>query len=188
MEGCPLPYDWDSRRYAAFDVETTGLDAWRHRIVEIGLVLFHFDPEGALVAENDWSTLINPCSPIPASATEIHGITDLDVFNSPRFADIAHEVEEKLQGRVLVAHNASFDTGFLESEYSRMKSLLPVMEVADSLSLLRMAVPNLLSYNLGKAAFVLGIDIGTAHRALADAKTCMHIFALCARKLAGRCS
>ena len=187
LENCPLPYDWDLRRYAAFDVETTGLDSWRHRVVEIGLVLFHFDTEGALVAESDWSTLINPCVPIPPSATEIHGITDLDVFNSPRFSDIAFELEDKLQGRVLVAHNASFDSAFLESEYARIKSRAPVMEIADSLSLLRLAVPNLLSYNLGKAAFILGIDTGTAHRALADAKTCMLIFAHCARKLAGRC-
>lgn len=182
-----MPYDWESRPYAAFDVETTGLDSWRHKIVEIGLVLFHFDEEGALVPESDWSTLINPCVPIPPSATEIHGIRDFDVFDSPRFPDIAHELDDKLRGRVLVAHNAAFDAGFLESEYSAMKSRAPTMEIADSLSLLRLAVPNLLSYNLGKAAFILGIDTGTAHRALDDARTCMKIFAHCARKLAGRC-
>lgn len=186
-EGCPLPFDWDMRRYAAFDVETTGLDAFRDRIVEIGLILFHFDSEGALVPESDWSTLVHPCISIPAAATGIHGINDIDVFNSPRFADIAHELVDKLQGRVLVAHNASFDVGFLKNEYSRLKSSTPVMEIADTLGLLRLAVPNLLSYNLGKAAYVLGLATGTAHRALDDAKTCMHIFSHCARILTGRC-
>lgn len=186
-EGCPLPYDWESRRYAAFDVETTGLDSWRNRIVEIGLVLFHYDAEGALVPEGDWSTLINPCVPIPPSATEIHGIRDHDVLDSPRFSDIAYELLDKLQGRVLVAHNASFDMGFLGEEYSRIRLPAPVLEIADSLQLLRLASPNLISFNLGKAAFILGIDTGTSHRALDDAKTCMHLFTHSARKLAGRC-
>lgn len=187
MEDCPLPFDWDMRRYAAFDVETTGLDAFRDRIVEIGLILFHFDSEGALVPESEWSTLVHPCIPIPATATVIHGINDVDVFNSPRFADLAYELVDKLQGRVLVAHNASFDVGFLKSEYSRLKSTLSEMEIADTLGLLRLAVPNLLSYNLGKAAYVLGLTTGTAHRALDDAKTCMQIFSHCARILTGRC-
>ncbi|MHB0898390.1 MAG: exonuclease domain-containing protein [Spirochaetales bacterium] len=59
--------------------------------------------------------------------------------------------------------------------------------MADSLVLLRLAVPNLLSYSLGKAAFVLGVETGTSHRALDDARTCMHLFTQSARKLAGTC-
>lgn len=188
IDGCPLPSDWDMRRYAAFDVETTGLDAFRDKIVEIGIVLFCFDSEGALVKEGDWATLLHPGIPIPDAATNIHGISDLDVFSSPCFADIASELNEKLIGRVLVAHNASFDSGFLNSEYSRLNMQAPSIEIADTLGLLRLAVPNMLSYNLGKAAFILGLDTGTSHRALDDAKTCMQIFAHCARILTGKCS
>lgn len=188
VEGCPLPCDWDLRRYAAFDVETTGLDSFRDRIVEVGIVFFHFDAEGALVAESDKSTLVHPGIPIPDSATNIHGITDFDVFSAPAFSDISSELYEKLSGRVLTAHNASFDAGFLQAEFSRLDLKSPAVEIADTLGLLRLAVPNMLSYNLGKAAFILGLETGTSHRALDDAKTCMQIFAHCARILTGRCA
>lgn len=184
---CPLPFDWERRNYAALDVETTGLDAYRDRVIEAGVVLFSFDSEGAIVEEEAWGSLINPGIPIPASATAIHGITDLDISAAPFFRDVIVSLDSVLKGRVLVAHNAAFDSEFLNSEYSRLGLASPFSEIADSLALLRLAVPTLFSYNLGKAAFVLGIEAGTSHRALDDARTCMQIFAQSARKLAGSC-
>jgi DNA polymerase-3 subunit epsilon len=186
-EGCPLPYDWEHRSYAALDVETTGLDSFRDRVIEIGLVLFSFDGESALVEEKTWASLVNPGIPIPASATAIHGITDLDISSSPFFREIAGELASLLAGRVMVAHNAPFDAGFVTEEYLRIGSPSPILEIADSLVLLRQAVPHLFSYSLGKAAIVLGVDTGTSHRALDDARTCMHLFVRSARKLAWSC-
>jgi len=185
--GCPLPWDWETRDYVALDVETTGLDAFNDRIVEIGVVLFGFDRDGALVPRGEWSSLVNPGVSIPDVASSIHGITDLDVSASPRFSDLSEEFSGLINGKVLVAHNAPFDASFVTREYSRLPAASPVGEVADSLLLLRMAYPGLLSYNLGKAAYVLGVPSGQGHRALDDAKTCMSIFALCARRLAGLC-
>ncbi|HWR10502.1 MAG TPA: 3'-5' exonuclease [Rectinemataceae bacterium] len=184
---CQLPYDWDRRGYAALDVETTGLDAFRDRVIEVGIVLFSYDAEGALIEEKAWGSLVNPGMTIPASSTAIHGITDLDVWASPYFRDLADAVSEFLDGRVMVAHNAPFDAGFISEEFSRLGLRAPLGEIADSLVLLRQAIPNLLSYSLGKAAYVLGVDTGTSHRALDDARTCMRLFTQCARKLAGTC-
>lgn len=184
---CPLPLEWERRNYAALDVETTGLDAYNDRVVEIGIVQFSFDADGALVEERNWQSLINPGIAIPASATAIHGITDFDVFASPFFREVAAELAGLLEGRVMVAHNAPFDAGFITKEFERLRLASPVKETADSLILLRRAVPNLLSYSLGKAAFTLGVDTGSSHRALDDARTCMHLFTLSARKLAGAC-
>lgn len=184
---CPLPYDWDRRKYAALDVETTGLDAFHDRVIEIGIVLFSFDQEGALIEDSAWGSLVNPGIPIPASATAIHGITDLDISASPFFRELAEVLGSMLEGRVMVAHNAPFDAGFMAEEFSRIGLAPPFSEMADSLVLLRQAVPNLLSYNLGKAAFILGIETGTSHRALDDAKTCMRLFTQSARTLAGAC-
>lgn len=185
---CPLPCDWDKRSYAALDVETTGLDAFRDRVIEIGIVLFSFDAEGALVEEKTWDSLINPGIAIPASSTAIHGITDLDVWASPFFKDLSDTLNGFLEGRVMVAHNAPFDAGFISEEFSRLGKNAPIREMADSLVLLRQAVPNLISYSLGKAAFILGVETGTSHRALDDAKTCMKLFTHSARKLAGTCA
>jgi len=185
--GCPLPWDWEARDYIALDVETTGLDPYKDRVVEVGVVLFGFDRDGALQLRGEWSSLVNPGVPIPDAASSIHGITDLEVSAAPRFSDLSEEISVRVKGKVLVAHNAPFDASFITREYGRLPAISPVGEVADSLLLLRMAYPTLLSYNLGKAAYVLGIPSGQGHRALDDAKTCMSIFALCARRLAGLC-
>jgi DNA polymerase III subunit epsilon len=187
-EGCPLPCDWDSRSFAALDVETTGLDAYKDRVIEIGLLLFHYDAEGALVEENAWNSLVNPGMPIPASSTAIHGITDLDISSAPFFAELADSLEVLLTNRVMVAHNAPFDSSFIQEEYFRLKRSSPISEMADSLVLLRQAFPNLYSYSLGKAAFVFGMETGTAHRALDDARVCMQLFTKSARILAGTCA
>lgn len=186
-EGCPLPCDWDRRRYAALDVETTGLDPERDRVIEIGIVLFHFDGEGALVEEKSWGSLVNPGSPIPAASTSIHGITDFDVWTAPAFQELPPELEPLLEGRVMVAHNAPFDASFMLAEYRRANREWPAREMADSLSLLRLSHPHLISFNLGKAAFVLGIETGTSHRAVDDARTCMALFAQAARRISGAC-
>lgn len=187
VEGCPLPYDWDRRGYAALDVETTGLDSGRDRVIEVGVILFSFDGEGALREESSWGSLIDPGIPIPASSTAVHGLTDLDIWGAPSFRSIADKLAAMLAGRVFVAHNAPFDAGFMDSEFSRLGGASPIGEMADTLPLLRLAVPNLMSYSLGKAAFVLGIETGTSHRALDDARTCMRLFTHSARILSGSC-
>jgi len=187
QKGCTLPPQWEKRSYAAIDVETTGLESFRDRVIEIGVQLFSFDPEGALIEGESWSSLINPGIAIPASATAIHGITDLEISGSPFFSEIRETLDSLLGSRVAVAHNASFDIGFIDAEYRRIGLTSPFGEAADSLLLLRQASPNMLSYSLGKAAIILGIERGVSHRALDDAKTSMRIYAHCARILAGVC-
>jgi DNA polymerase III epsilon subunit family exonuclease len=168
-------------------VETTGLDSGRDRIIEIGIVQFSIDPEGAILETGRWGSLINPGIPIPASSTAIHGIEDFDVWMSPSFAEVAKHVAALVEGRVMVAHNAPFDAGFVTAEFSRLGAPSPLREMADSLGILRIAYPTLISYSLGKAAFVLGLERGTSHRALDDAVTCMRIFVQSARKITGTC-
>lgn len=208
-EGCPLPEDWDRLSYAAFDVETTGLYPEKDRILEVGVVLFSFDEEGAIIEEESFASLVNPGVLIPASSTAIHGITDRDVASAPFLYEIAADIARLLTGRVFVAHNARFDFGFLTQEFNRITAQpqestlwtsvqripeilsfaqsLATMTIADTVALLKLANPSMLSYNLGKAAFVLGFETGTSHRALDDARTCMNIFAYAARKLTGKC-
>jgi DNA polymerase III epsilon subunit family exonuclease len=182
-----LPFDWESLSYVALDVETTGLDSWRDRVVEVSVLPFHFDDEGALIEEEGFCSLVNPAMPIPESSIAIHGITDLEVSSAPFFPELIRPLDVLLSGRVMVAHNAPFDEGFIRAEYSRARALPPLGEIADSLILTRMAFPGLFSYSLGKAAFLLGIDSGSSHRALDDAHTCMLLFAKSARILAGAC-
>jgi DNA polymerase-3 subunit epsilon len=168
-------------------LETTGLEPSRDRIVEIGILPFSFDAEGALVTEEGWNALVNPGVLIPASASAIHGIYDLEVSNAPDFPSLVPQILSMIHGKVLVAHNAMFDVGFLREELKRGSQVTWTGEIVDSLALARIAMPAQISHSLGKLASSLGIDAGKSHRALDDARTCMHIFAHCARILSGAC-
>ena len=140
-----------------------------------------------MVEEEGYCSFVNPSMPIPESSTSIHGISDLDVSAAPFFREIVGTVDRFLSGRVMVAHNAPFDEGFVRAEYSRARNSPPLGEIADSLILARLAFPGLHSYALAKAAFLLGIDPGSSHRAQGDARTCMILFSRSARILSGAC-
>lgn len=100
--------------YTVIDFETTGLSP-RHgdRIVEIGVVKVSHEGE----IYDAWGTLVNPQRDVGASS--IHGITARDVLGAPTFDEVAPVLLDALKGRILAAHNASFDTRFLAAELRR---------------------------------------------------------------------
>lgn len=122
-------------REIVLDVETTGLSfADGDRIVEVGCVeLVNHIPSG-----RDFHRYINPERSMPAEAERIHGLGDAFLADKPLFADIADELLEFLSGARLIAHNASFDIGFLNGEFARLDhpAIMPD-RVVDSLALAR---------------------------------------------------
>jgi DNA polymerase III epsilon subunit family exonuclease len=187
----PLPIcddvPWETRAYAAIDVETTGLNPLFERVVEVAIVHFSFDEEGALKEESRFSSLINPEIPIPLNASRIHGITDADVIQAPSFGHIINEILRLCEGRIIAGHNVIFDISFVEQEFIRCKQSFSIHECADTFGLAKLAFPGMPSYNLGKIAFSLGLESNAAHRALGDALTCMRLFAASMRTLTRRC-
>ena len=95
---------------AVFDFETTGMYAGYDRVVEVSVVRVEPRGEPELVLD----TLVNPSRRV--DATFIHGITDRDVADAPRFDQIANRVLQAVSGCVLAAYNVAFDMRFLESE------------------------------------------------------------------------
>jgi DNA polymerase III epsilon subunit family exonuclease len=153
--------------FIAFDLETTGLDARFDRIVEIGGV--RFDASGREFGR--FEQLIDPERPMPPSAYAVHRISDLDVRGAPK----AHEVLPEFMSflgdpakATLLAHNASFDAGFLACELARMGQQAPGHVVVDTLALARKRLPGLRSHRLDILARVLDLDPDGPHRALAD--------------------
>ena len=101
--------------YAVVDFETTGFRGLTtDRVVEVGVVCL--DRSGELADE--WTTLVNPDRDV--SAGHIHGITARDVYGAPLFAEVAGVLADSLRGRVLVAHNLSFEAQFLTGEFARL--------------------------------------------------------------------
>jgi DNA polymerase-3 subunit epsilon len=95
---------------AIIDFETTGLTPGADRVIEVAVARVDAHGDVRLVLD----TLINPMRRV--SATEIHGITDTDVADAPRFADIAGELVEALSDCVVAAYNVYFDISFLNAE------------------------------------------------------------------------
>src|SRR5689334_19794897 len=101
---------------AFVDLETTGTTSTGDRITEIGIVRV---VEGEFLDE--WSTLVNPERSIPEEIRILTGISNDMVRDAPTFSDLRREVFERLEGHVLVAHNARFDYGFLRNEFRRLE-------------------------------------------------------------------
>lgn len=156
MMDCPL---------AVVDVETTGLSArYGDRVIEIGLL------RGEKGREITFESFVNPERPISPRATAVHGITQEMVEPAPRFAELADQVWQLLDGAVLVAHNAPFDLSFLNAE-RRFLDLPPLPNpVLDTLALARrhFYFPR---NSLGAIALELGLAPEIRHRALADVLT-----------------
>lgn len=150
--------------FAVVDVETTGLMASRDRVVEVAVITT--DPLGRVVDE--WTTLVNPGGPV--GATRIHGITAAEVRRAPRFAEVIGEMNARLAGRALVAHNARFDLGFLSSEYERAGWTMPTCPHLCTLEASWTYLPRLDRRRLADCCWATGIRLDDAHSALVDAR------------------
>lgn len=103
-------------KLTVFDLETTGVNPWEDRIVEISL----FD------SENSFCSRVNPGVPIPPDATKIHGIADEDVKIAPRFHEFAAQIWPYFQDRILMGYNSrKFDTIMLHREFIRAMGKAP---------------------------------------------------------------
>jgi DNA polymerase III subunit epsilon len=154
-------------QFVAFDLETTGLTAAADRIVEIGAV--RFLECGRELGR--YQRLINPERPMPAGAQAIHGISDTDLAGASPARDVLPEFIEFLgdpRGSVLLAHNASFDAGFLGCELTRAGLPIAPHPVIDTLALARRHHPGLSNHRLETVARHLGVLSSGGHRALAD--------------------
>ncbi len=152
--------------FVVIDFETTGFSARKtDRVVEIGVVCM--DHSGEVVSE--WTTLVNPGRDV--SAGHIHGITARDVYGAPRFEEVAGLLAESLRGRVLVAHNLSFEAQFLMGEFGRLGHELQLDRGSGicTMTLASTYIPHS-PRNLQACCDCCGVELLDAHSALADAR------------------
>jgi len=156
--------------FVVCDVETTGLNPVFNSIIEIALIRL----ENFKVVDK-FSSLINPQSFIPPFITELTGIRNEDVYNSPKFSDVALNIRDFLKDAVFVAHNASFDHKFLIHSFLRENLIPPSNPVLCTKLLSRRVVPGLSSYSLRNLTSFFKIKNIQAHRAYGDALATSHI-------------
>ncbi len=155
--------------YCVLDLETTGLSAKTEKITEIGIMKVR---NGEVLEE--FCEFVNPEKPIPQRVQEITNITDDMVKDAPTIEEIFPKVLEFIKGTVLVAHNATFDIGFLKTVAKDLGYEFDYTYV-DTLPLARKLYPELKKHKLGKIAEYLKIKVEVAHRALDDVDTTVKV-------------
>ncbi|MBI5836466.1 MAG: 3'-5' exonuclease [Candidatus Eisenbacteria bacterium] len=160
--------DW---RYAALDLETTGLEVSEgHEILEVAVVGF-----SAAGIEERWSTLVKPTIPIPPDSARVHGIREADVAGAPALAQVMPLVEARTAGRIFVIHNAPFDLEFLTAACARMGREPIDRPLIDTLTVSRRVFPEAQAHSLTELATRVGVVPEGAHRALPDAVTTANV-------------
>ena len=149
---------------AIVDLETTGAHPVHDRVTEIAVI----EVDSGEVS-SEWSTLVNPETTIPAAIQALTGITNDMVAGAPRFGTLAAELQERLEGRVLVAHNARFDYGFLKHEFERAGLAFRAKTLC-TVRLSRRLYPEYPRHNLDSLIERHGLECRARHRAMGDAE------------------
>lgn len=157
--------------YVVFDIETTGLSKEKEMITEIGAVKV---ADGKII--DRFSTFVNPQRPISAEITKLTGITDDMVKDAPTIEHVLPEFLKFCEDTVLVAHNASFDTGFIRIAAERAGLGELHHTIVDTLELARALLPELNKHKLDIVCEHLGVTLNGHHRAVNDAEATAEVF------------
>ena len=163
-------------KFAIVDIETTGGNALKDRITEIAVYIH----DGKKVVD-EFCTLINPECSIPPFISKLTGISNEMVENAPRFFEVAKQFVQITDGAVFVAHNASFDYGFIRQEYKSLGFNFS-RDYLCTVRLSRKIVPGFRSYSLGNLCNSLNINIENRHRASGDALATVKLFEILLHK------
>jgi len=154
-----------------FDVETTGLDIRAgHRICEIAMLRYEYGNEAGSL-----NTLINPERELDPQAAQINGLRPEDLYQAPRFAEIAPHVITLNQNAVRIAHNLPFDESFLNMELTQAGYPPLTGPALDTLELARRLGMRRGSLSLKALATNLDLPVPT-HRAMEDVLTLQALF------------
>ncbi|MFI3228593.1 MAG: exonuclease domain-containing protein [Bacillota bacterium] len=160
--------------HVVFDLETTGFSPTTEVIIEIGACKI---VDGVIVEQ--FGSLVKPNKPIPAGASAVNHIYDEDVVDAPELGDVIADFYKFSKDAVLVAHNASFDMGFLVIAGKKCKYEFN-NKVVDTLDLARKKV-RIKSYKLGNLCKMFDVELTNAHRAVFDAVATARVYKnLCA--------
>jgi len=154
----------EEAEFVVFDLETTGLGAkFGDEIIEIAGIRIK---NGKVI--DKFSTLVNPCRPISSGATAVNGITDEMVAKAPKITEVLPKFLEFSKDGVFVAHNASFDMGFLLEKMKQINYRSYRESVLDTLVLSRKIHSAEKSHSLPSIRRRLNVNCESEHRAMGD--------------------
>ena len=153
--------------FTVFDVETTGLDPRRgHKIIELAALRIE---DGKILTNAPFNSLVNPERPIPMDAMQVNKIRNEDVLGAPTIDQVLPMFLDFAKDTLLVAHNAEFDMGFLNTEKEHCWGFIDIPDALCTMRLSQSVFPNEFRHNLNVVALRLGLEMPTdRHRALPD--------------------
>jgi len=169
-DGVPIAYNpkdisLEDATYVVFDVETTGLSAVYNTIIELAAVKIH---NGEIV--DRFESFANPHHRLSATTINLTGIIDEMVQDAPEIDIVLRKFAEWTGDGILVAHNASFDVGFINVGYQKAGLPKSTNPVIDTLELGRFLYPELKNHRLNTLAKKFDIELTQHHRAIYDAE------------------
>jgi DNA polymerase-3 subunit epsilon len=167
-----------SAEFLAVDTETNGLPRERCELTEVGTVLV-----GGGELHERWESLVGVVRPLSPGIQRFTGITQAMVQEAPAPEAVLAQLAERMEGRILVAHSARFDTGVLQQAFARAGLGWPDPPVICTVALARRFAPLQQRRGLATLAEALGIEVVQTHRALPDAETCARVFCALFKKL-----
>lgn len=175
-DGVPIAYNeadlnLEDGTYVVFDVETTGLSAVYDTIIELAGVKMY---QGEII--DRFESFAQPHRPLPQIITDITGITDDMLIGAPEVDDVLKQFHEWMGDSVLVAHNASFDIGFLNQGFKKIEYPQVTNPVIDTLELARYLLPELGNHRLNTLCKHLDVELTQHHRAIFDAEATSYLF------------
>jgi DNA polymerase III subunit epsilon len=160
-----------STEFVAVDTETNGRAGEDCELTEVGAVLV-----GGGELHERMGSLVAVRNPLSRGIQRFTGITEAMVAEAPAPEAVLPGLARMLDGRVLVAHSASFDRRVLRQAFARAELEWPDPPVLCTVALARRFAPLVGQRKLAPLADALGIDVRESHRALADAETCARVF------------
>lgn len=175
-DGVPIafnsaPIKLNDAEYVVFDVETTGLSAIYDTIIELAAVKIK---DGEII--DRFESFANPHHPLSATTIELTGITDDMVKNAPDVEVVLRDFYEWSKDAIFVAHNATFDMGFLNTGFEKIGLSKASNPVIDTLELARFLYPELRNHRLNTLAKKFNVELTQHHRAIYDAEATGHLF------------
>lgn len=174
-DGEPIAYHLEDIQlseatYVVFDVETTGLSAIYDSIIELAGVKMY---KGNVVEE--FQEFIDPGHPLSDFTTQLTGITNEMLSGSKSAEEVLSSFAKFTEDSILVAHNASFDMGFLNTHYNKYGIEAKTRPVIDTLAFSRFLHPHFNSHRLNTLAKRYDVTLEQHHRAIYDAETTGHL-------------
>lgn len=174
-DGVPIAYntqdiELEDASYVVFDVETTGLSAVYDTIIELAAVRVQ---EGEIV--DRFESFANPHHPLSETTINLTGITDDMLKDAPEVEDMLKDFAEWMGDDVLVAHNATFDIGFINQGFEKIGLEKVENPIIDTLELARFLLPQLKNHRLNTLCKHFNIELTQHHRAIYDAEATGHL-------------